>query len=450
MSTRNRFRPRVEELEGRLVPSSLSYSTNWSGYAVSTGAGAVSQVAATWTVPAVSTNVSGYSSAWVGIDGWSSSSVEQIGTDSDYVNGKASYYAWYEMYPADSVNLSLSIHVGDTISALVSTSSPGQFLLSITNVTTDQSFSTTQTSTQAQLSSAEWIQEAPSSIGGVLPLANFGTINFSGANATVNGTTGPADNAWSGTTLNQINMVTKTLAPKATTSALTDSGSPLTSSFSVTWVSSGASGKGGGHKSTNVPTGDSSPTTPLFLATAPASVATAQMTSPVLTTTLSSTVALPASILVAAPPAARPASATFPLLVLEAGNPDVQTADAVNLPDAPLPAQPAQPRENGPASPADGRSTPPADQPPAEGGGAILEQVWASEADLASRVWLPPAALQSATDRHSGGRAGQDVALAGLVLLFALDHTWVDAMPPHDRTRRKARGRWERMDSEQR
>src|SRR5205823_1453128 len=155
-----------------------------------------------WVVPAVSaSNVASYSSAWVGIDGFNSKTVEQIGTDSDYVNGKAQYYAWYEMYPAGSVTLGLSIHAGDTISASVSYTSPNQFVLSITDATTKQSFSITKTSSQAKRSSAEWIQEAPSSIGGVLPLANFGTINFSGSQATISGTAGPADYSWSGATL---------------------------------------------------------------------------------------------------------------------------------------------------------------------------------------------------------------------------------------------------------
>src|SRR5262249_9251961 len=155
MKTRNRIRLRVEELEGRWVPSTLAYSTNWSGYAVSTGAGAVSEVAGSWVVPAVSSSVSGYSSAWVGIDGWGSSTVEQIGTDSDYVNGQAAYYAWYEMYPAAPVNLSLTINPGDTMSASVSYTGSNQYVLSITDVTTGGTFSTTQTFSSGQRSSAE-------------------------------------------------------------------------------------------------------------------------------------------------------------------------------------------------------------------------------------------------------------------------------------------------------
>src|SRR5271163_4846802 len=63
-------------------------SENWSGYAVVGAADSVSDAKASWTVPAVTCGASrrspsAYSSFWVGIDGYSSSTVEQTGTDSD-------------------------------------------------------------------------------------------------------------------------------------------------------------------------------------------------------------------------------------------------------------------------------------------------------------------------------------------------------------------------------
>src|SRR5262249_45542932 len=146
----------LEELERRLVPAAiLSTSTNWSGYAVTAGRGAVTDVAGQWVVPAVSGSGTAYSSAWVGIDGFNSPTVEQIGTDSDLVNGTPQYYAWYEMYPSGSINLPLTIHAGDTMSADVSYAA-SKFTLSITDVTTGKSFTTTQTAPSAQRSSAEW------------------------------------------------------------------------------------------------------------------------------------------------------------------------------------------------------------------------------------------------------------------------------------------------------
>jgi hypothetical protein len=72
----------------------------------------------------------------------------------------------------------------------------------------------------AKLGSAEVIAEAPSS-GGVLPLANFGTVGFSAA--TVNGKPIGSFNP------DRIDMVSGTTT-KATTSALTNG-----KAFTVTW-----------------------------------------------------------------------------------------------------------------------------------------------------------------------------------------------------------------------
>jgi len=211
-------------------------STNWSGYAVETSLtkpqnGAVTDVKGSWTVPAVTCNSTAtYSSAWVGIDGYSSNSVEQTGTDSDCSNGSGVYYAWYEMYPKASKLISLTIHAGDTINAEVHFNGGGSFTLSIADVNTG-SFSITLSSRKAARSSAEWIMEAPFS-GGILPLADFGTAHFSASYATLNGHTGTiSDAAWQN---DPITMVNSSGGTKDTVSGLSSGGT----SFSVTWVSS--------------------------------------------------------------------------------------------------------------------------------------------------------------------------------------------------------------------
>jgi len=57
-------------------------SSNWSGYAVTAGRSTVTDVKGSWIVPPVSCSGSNqYASLWVGIDGYNSSTVEQIGTD---------------------------------------------------------------------------------------------------------------------------------------------------------------------------------------------------------------------------------------------------------------------------------------------------------------------------------------------------------------------------------
>src|SRR5262245_7033344 len=58
-----------------------STSSNWSGYAV-TG-GRYTSVSASWTEPSVSCSGTAYSSFWVGLDGDTSGTVEQTGTDAD-------------------------------------------------------------------------------------------------------------------------------------------------------------------------------------------------------------------------------------------------------------------------------------------------------------------------------------------------------------------------------
>jgi hypothetical protein len=251
----------LQELERRAVlspvPSSPNlgmeaYSLNWSGYAAETNlsnpaSNAVSEVSGTWTVPAVTGKPNQYSTVWVGIDGFSSQTVEQIGTlEETTPNGLGTYYAWYEMYPNPLVQIPMTIRPDDTISASVTynnSNSSGSFTLTITDETSNDTFYTTQQNPSAERSSAEWIVEAPSIGNHILPLADFGTVTFSGATATINGITDHIDNRyWQNT---PIDMVTKFLQPLALTSALDPNGS----SFSVTYVGSGGQGQGQGQGS---------------------------------------------------------------------------------------------------------------------------------------------------------------------------------------------------------
>ena len=221
-----------------------SSSLNWAGYAVTASAGAVSDVRGSWVVPAIqgtcpSTNQ--YSSFWVGIDGFNSNTVEQTGTDSDCRSGAPAYYAWYEFYPHPSKLISgVSVHPGDVVSAEVLYSG-GRFTVSIQDLTTGASFSASAKVRGAQRSSAEWIAEAPSSSGGILPLADFGTVSFgadttgvaSTCTATIGGVTGAIGSF--GSSVQSISMVTSSAALKAQPSALSTDGT----SFSVTWMSAG-------------------------------------------------------------------------------------------------------------------------------------------------------------------------------------------------------------------
>lgn len=168
----------------RVQGTSSSTSTNWAG-AAATG-GTYHGVSATWTQPTAScTSATSYSSFWAGLDGNSSSTVEQIGTEADCSQGQPTYYAWYEMYPKLGIRLDLNIQPGDTITASVSTDGNGLFTLTLTDGA--QSFSTTLKAHHTALSSAEVIAEAPSSSHGpfgTLALTNFDKVTFSNVNVT--------------------------------------------------------------------------------------------------------------------------------------------------------------------------------------------------------------------------------------------------------------------------
>lgn len=210
-------------------------SANWSGYAVTGAPGSVTDVKGSWRVPALLScgSTDSYSSFWVGIDGYSSNTVEQTGTDSDCLNGVPTYYAWFEFYPHLSYTInSFPIAPGDVISAEVSADARGRFTVTLTNGSTGATFSTSAKMPSAKRSSAEWIAEAPSS-GGITPLADFGTVDFNSDTATVAGTTAPI--ASFGSNVFEIQMVSKNGVPEASPSSLSGKGS----SFSVAWQSSG-------------------------------------------------------------------------------------------------------------------------------------------------------------------------------------------------------------------
>jgi hypothetical protein len=200
-----------------------STSSNWSGYA-NTG-GTFTDVKGSWIQPTAScsSGQTAYSSFWVGIDGDTTNTVEQTGTDADCSSGTPQYYAWYEMYPKFPVNLSNTVRPGDSITAEVKVATGGKFTLIISDSTQHWSFSTNQTLKKAKLGSAEWIAEAPSGSGGVLPLANFGTVNFT--NCTANGV------SISGNP----NPDPITMATGSTTKAVPSGLGSGGSSFSVTW-----------------------------------------------------------------------------------------------------------------------------------------------------------------------------------------------------------------------
>jgi autotransporter-associated beta strand protein len=238
------------------------YSSNWAGYAdlASTGQ-TFSSVVGQWVVPTITPPSGGtyssssypYTATWVGLDGFSSSTVEQTGTAAYFTNNTVSYYAWYELYPKNLTPVSLTIEPGNLMSASVTYAATNKYTLTIEDVTTGKSFSTTQTSSGDARSSAEWIAEAPtSSLSGVLPLANFGSVTFTAASSTLNGDTGSI----SAFTNDAIDLEASTGHYSATTSYLNSSGNSFTVTVtpqpsSLYWAG-GASGVTGDQKTWDI------------------------------------------------------------------------------------------------------------------------------------------------------------------------------------------------------
>jgi len=205
-------------------------STNWSGYA-DTGSN-FSTVTGTWTEPGASCSRGSttYAAFWVGIDGYSSDSVEQDGTLIECYRGTAYQYSWWEMYPTNDIQVvGESLAAGDSISASV-VRSGDSYTLSVTDSThSANSFTTTQTCSGCDNSSAEWIAEAPccTNSGGILPLADFGSWTESGATVTEGSTSGVI----SSFTDDEITMVDNSGRVKALPGSLNSAGS----GFSDTW-----------------------------------------------------------------------------------------------------------------------------------------------------------------------------------------------------------------------
>jgi hypothetical protein len=216
-------------------------SSNWSGYAV-TGSSFTS-AKASWTVPTVNCTKTPntYAAFWVGLDGWTSSTVEQTGTDSDCDSKTPSYYAWYEFYPNPSELISsIKVSPGNQMSASV-TYSGSEFTVTITDETTGKSFSKSGKVSGAKRSSAEWIAEAPccTNSGGILPLADFGTVDFGQDYTDITGTNDATDSSVSGpisafgSDVNESIMTSSSGANEAVPSSLSSDGT----SFTVTWDS---------------------------------------------------------------------------------------------------------------------------------------------------------------------------------------------------------------------
>jgi Peptidase A4 family len=196
-------------------------SANWSGYAdVESASSTVSGVSGRWTIPWVACpnglyrNQDAFAAQWVGIDGATNDTVEQLGTGEQCFEDQIFYYVWYEMFPNGTVQEGTQACInynvdcprpGDQISASVNvtpgTSGVDNYTLALSDyITPGNNFSvqaTCATSTCLD-QSAEWVMERPAfelPFGPqILPLVDFtqdaytnGTVTSGGQTTTISG-----------------------------------------------------------------------------------------------------------------------------------------------------------------------------------------------------------------------------------------------------------------------
>ena len=210
-------------------------SFNWSGYAsTSSTHQAFTKVSGNWTTPSVTCSAEDQiTSNWVGLDGFTSSTAEQLGTVSWCFQGKPIYFTWFAMFPHGATGVGQSLAPGDKIAASV-TRSGTTYTLKLTDSTHPaNSFTRTATCALATCldTSAEWISERSSLAIGTMPQAHYNAFKLTNGSQTNGGHTGPIG---AGPGVKAITMVDGTSTYNLNTvSALTGG-----NSFSTTWKNS--------------------------------------------------------------------------------------------------------------------------------------------------------------------------------------------------------------------
>jgi hypothetical protein len=135
--------------------------TTLNGYVDTNSAGnTYKEASAHWVQPAITCTSADTSAAfWVGIDGYSSDTVEQAGTEAVCEDGSAEYLTWWEMYPGPVQIVGETVRAGDHITVSVSRSGT-EYTLALTDATTaGNGFTVSQACSACANSSAEWIEE---------------------------------------------------------------------------------------------------------------------------------------------------------------------------------------------------------------------------------------------------------------------------------------------------
>jgi hypothetical protein len=159
----------------------LASPAGWYGYAV-TGS-TYKTVSADWTVPTPKcTSKSALTTIWIGLDGYSSPTSEQVGVDINCTSGKAVFKAYYQFFPKSPVIISRPadpVKAGDAIQVSVGYLGSNHFLVQFHDTTEKWGSGTSATAAATDRSSAEAIVDDP---GGL----TWSPVKFTGV--TVDGT----------------------------------------------------------------------------------------------------------------------------------------------------------------------------------------------------------------------------------------------------------------------
>jgi hypothetical protein len=173
-------------------------SLNWAGYAVSRYGLTFRSARATFFVPYLNCAASPgktLSAAWAGLDGFVGrpDSVEQDGIAADCsAAGRASYFAWYELYPRPEVKAPIGLAAGDSVTVSVSYDAADKdFQFTLTDNTRGTRYSVKRKCPAVRVdkrqvtcprNSAEVVSEAPASMVGkhlvISALADYGAVSF--------------------------------------------------------------------------------------------------------------------------------------------------------------------------------------------------------------------------------------------------------------------------------
>ena len=192
------------------VRANTNQSSNWFGYQQGTlekGDTLFNSITGDWTVPTATLKGSGqdeYSSDWIGIGGGcadagctvTDNTLIQTGTEQDVTaTGQTSYSAWWELVPAPSISISMTVQPGDHMHAAIAELVPDSdiWTITLTDVTRNETFTQTVPYPSTHLT-AEWIEETPLILGTnagfaalpslTSPVFDLATVNGQPANLT--------------------------------------------------------------------------------------------------------------------------------------------------------------------------------------------------------------------------------------------------------------------------